>query len=456
MTYLPKSELVGVLAPYSINTRDIGKNWQDLGIITGGPAADSLSYIGGGIVIAANNTIGGIPDGHVWRSIDYGVTWSDLGIVTVGTALHRSVHIGNGIAIVTDFANNIFRSTNFGSSWTNVFVAPNFIQSIAYLGDNGVVLAVDGNTNLIRSTDFGATWVNNGPSQGAVFVTYLENGIVLIGLFANIGRSTDFGATFPTTIAVSPTFMFTCIYLGNGIVLIGDNNGHIFRSNDYGLTWSDEGVITGSAITIMLYVGDGVALLAENNGHIWRSENFGITWTDLGLKTAGGANPISFADISNGIVMFSSSLGHLHRSDVAYKRDEAEIEGCFIGVKTTKTVNTALPAGVATIIPFDIELIDTDSMHDNVINNSRFVAPFSGWYNLQVGIYATNLNLKEILKNGAPGIVQGIGGAVFPVETHFAEMINLTKGDFLELRLTSNAGGNCFLITTFGLSLIRV
>jgi len=93
MTHLPKSELVGVLAPYSINTRDIGQNWTDLGVIPS-PASGFLSsaYLGNGIVIA------GTSDNRVFKSVDYGVTWTDQGTVGASSTSYLS-YFGNGIVI---------------------------------------------------------------------------------------------------------------------------------------------------------------------------------------------------------------------------------------------------------------------------------------------------------------------------------------------------------------------
>jgi len=141
-----KSQLCGVLAPYSINYKDVGGNiglvnsgWADLGAISTGFVL-TTSYFGNGIAIAGDLA------GHICRSIDYGKSWLDLGDIAGVNSVRTSSYIGNGIAIFGDTAGHIWRSTDFGVTWTDLgaIVGAVTVRSSQYLGNGIVIVGTSG------------------------------------------------------------------------------------------------------------------------------------------------------------------------------------------------------------------------------------------------------------------------------------------------------------------------
>ncbi len=321
------SESAGVLSPSSINPNDIGKNWQDLGVITG-DGIYSVSYLGSGIAIFTTNT------GHVWRSSDHGKTWTDLGVITSPTFSRSSANIGDGIAVVGDDNGNIFRTTDFGITWAQVIATGNTIRSLVYIGSNGVVIAGDSAGNIIRSADYGVTWplgivVTVNP---ILVAKYLDNDIVLVGdNSGNIFRSTNITGGLPSfTNVVTIGIPLTIVYLGNGVVIIGCLDGHAWRSIDSGLNWTDLGKITPgvgpfTSVSSSSYVGNGVVVIGTGIGvvasTIMRSTDYGLTWSDLGI--ASGVGILASSYLNNGITIFGNLSGKIFHSDVSYKIDEA-------------------------------------------------------------------------------------------------------------------------------------
>lgn len=335
MTHLPKAELVGVLAPYSINSRDVGMNWKDLGVIPS-PAAGilSLAYLGNGIVIAG-------ADNKVFKSVDYGITWTDQGAVGASSTSFLS-YFGNGIVILIDGAlgNQIFRSTDFGSTWISLglFGAVVLADPI-YLGNNiGLIgSAVSGaGGHIWYSSNNGATWADLGAiSVGGTFagniftLQYLENGIAIFGdSNGRIWRSTNFGAAWTSFVSVSGSTVNGLIYIGRGIVLAGDGNAHIFRSIDYGVTWSDLGQIGATpavGIGAFAYFGNGIIVAQHTNlapGSTFTSMDYGLTWPGGSFSTS---NIQTTSYLGNGIGIFGDGTGHIFRSDIAYKLDESQV-----------------------------------------------------------------------------------------------------------------------------------
>ncbi len=351
MTYLPKSELVGVLAPYSINTKDIGVNWLDFGVII--PATiRTISYQGGGIVIAGGGS-------YIGRSVDYGKTWTNIfpAGIPAAIAIVSSVYVGSGIGLAGDGIGHIFRSTDYGVNWDlaggarTIANAPN-VASLAYIGDGIAVAgtgpaAVTGNS-IFRSTDFGLNFIAQvyGPvANGIGTITYLENGIAIAGDDGgNIHRSADFGATWAPIAGnpITPDVILSSAYLGKGIVLFGTSTGNIFCSLDYGLTFPitlASGLAQAYSIT---YIGNGNVIVAGfdgANGRIARNSNFtlGVPFTLLSTPSAVGPLFASaYAD--NGVVLAGGA--HIWRSDVSYKTNEATsvVDPSIISTTTSITV----------------------------------------------------------------------------------------------------------------------
>lgn len=121
--------------------------------------------------------------------------------------------------------------------------------------------------------------------------------------------------------------------------------------------------------------------------------------------------------------------------------------GCLIGLSADLT---AVNASSGYFIPFDAESYDTDSIHDNVTNNTRMTVP-SGWSWARVGakIYA-NLITDEALCSlsirhfNSSGVEQSRRGTpVFGSDTSSAGeygcqgtscAIQVSAGDYFEVR----------------------
>ncbi len=330
MTHLPKSELVGVLSPSSINTRDIGTKWYDIGAVLN---ANFFTYLGNGIVIAGNGA------GRIYRSTNYGNRWTDTGSISAGNFL-CATYLGNGIVIACDSIGHVWRNTNFGNNGTSgsptgewvdqgAIAGAITINTISYLG-NGVVIFGTNDNHIFRHTDYGDTavsiWSDLGPitASSINISVYLENGIALVHTSTRVWRSIDYGLTW-VQLASNPIIAGNkFVYCGNGIVIAtgGAATIEISRSNDYGLTWTalpDFGLVMRGCE----YLGNGIVTVGASDGHIYRSIDYGLTFTDVATISANFIKKSVY--MNNGVVLVSDSTGEFFRSEVSYKTDESQV-----------------------------------------------------------------------------------------------------------------------------------
>lgn len=125
-----------------------------------------------------------------------------------------------------------------------------------------------------------------------------------------------------------------------------------------------------------------------------------------------------------------------------------------VGCKLTSSVNVSIPNGSWTVHPFNSEVWDTDSMHDNVVNNSRITITKSGKYHVGACIawqaaYGTWRGMY--FRKGGSTIVHyefwpfyyspSIGnGTIHQHHTHCT--LDLVAGEYLELLVYQSYSGN--------------
>lgn len=325
-----KSQSVGTLSPYAINPNDSGKSWSDLGAISP-TILRGATYIGNGRAIIGDN------NGHIWRTTDFGLSWSDEGIVTVvgtpSTSIFTSFYAGNGILFIGDSNRHLFWSNDYGKTWIFVSTRAAPIFCSAYLGNGIAIVGLD-NGQIVRITGISlgfpgfAGFVVSGVAINTI--SYLDNGIIIIGdNNGHIWRSTTFG-TFGSWVdlgAISVGAILGSVDLGNGVALVSNGTGHVFRSVDFGLNWVDLGVKSngGSAIQTLQYLGNGIVIFGDFNGHVFKSTDVGLTWTDVGSGGAAISGTVirTIAYLSNGVTVFGDNNGHIFRNELSFKIDEA-------------------------------------------------------------------------------------------------------------------------------------
>jgi photosystem II stability/assembly factor-like uncharacterized protein len=148
-------------------------------------------------------------------SPDFGSTWNVVSTVTgFGTPCDIEVFPdSSNLILIGDNGTGIFRSSNFGVSWSQVFATGGEIPTIGMQkNSSGIAWATrwGGGGGFLKSTDYGKTWQTisyfNGLNMWGVDISPQDSNFVVTGQYSGnkIYISKDFGQTWiPTTIAGS-------------------------------------------------------------------------------------------------------------------------------------------------------------------------------------------------------------------------------------------------------------
>jgi hypothetical protein len=237
-------------------------------------ASIRIQSAGGGRMRLGGIKGGGIPRStpastaytYVWVDRGQGPrTWGDVS----GSGAITSNALGDKLAAVV-YDGNVWRSTDYGVSWTeNTIspVAPKKWSSIASNGDGTKLYATVGKTprnmgtsaDIWRSSDSGGTWVSKdtpgGQNQAWLSVATNEDGSAVVACSTQTNTGVPAG-------------------------------GRIWRSLNSGVNWSDVtsgGSNTWRAVTSS-YDGSPTAntkfAVTVYGGNIWTSANTGTTWVE--------------------------------------------------------------------------------------------------------------------------------------------------------------------------------
>jgi photosystem II stability/assembly factor-like uncharacterized protein len=207
-------------------------------------------------------------DGRSWLVVDHGLLSDQIFAFAFDT-----------LGTVVAGGDQIYRSTDNGDSWTQVYTLypPNTVTAMC-TSKAGVIYAATSNVWCLRTTDAGLHWdVMQGPSSltsiRALAVDSRGN-LYVGGLKSGIFRSTNNGITWNQTTQLAYHVNALAVTPKDNIVA-GTDFGGLFTSSDAGDTWSGHGLIrTFNAIA----VDPSYGIFAGTTDGMWHSTDEGQTW----------------------------------------------------------------------------------------------------------------------------------------------------------------------------------
>lgn len=194
---------------------------------------------------------------------------------------------------------SIYRSINFGSTWTKVTDVGSGGSSISCSSDGQFIYTNShnnsvGDSNLLYSSDYGVNWSSSvGYTYGTIRSVatngtgryVLTTSVYVINTQDILYVSNDYGATF-TQYYLGPSFITSCAVSLTGDIMVSIGRGYdyqssfeIYKSNDYGVNWTKKLTIpTGITMNQIAMSNSGQYMTAVGK-RFYNSSDYGETWT---------------------------------------------------------------------------------------------------------------------------------------------------------------------------------
>lgn len=219
-------------------------------------------------------------DAGLYTSTNNGSNWKLEEMIGLQAEIASVFTLPGGVILVGTRGQGIFRSTNDGATWSNVWLSNrNSAMSFAK-ADTSLIFLGSYQDGLYRTSDEGRTWAKAGlGSNSAIGLTYTSQRVLLAASDSGVFRSTDKGETWSfillgaevQSIAQAPNEILFATTFGLGI----------FRSTDQGISWDK--LKSGVSPEYFGAVGvdsTGRIFVAAQDGIIYSTDS-GDSWSRL-------------------------------------------------------------------------------------------------------------------------------------------------------------------------------
>lgn len=257
-----------------------------------------------------------------------------------------------------------------------------------------------------------------------------------------------------TTTSVTRTFEIYDNYSMNGWFPVNWTSGTSLGT-DVMLDLTDPNVVQGYATDdgsfsalrngeIVNVTTPNNVFMTENNSFLQGVQTDGTTIRNLiGLNNF---NNIVVGSTARQLVLLSLGLGPQF-FDGAIFHDIFHAGYVQPQVRAFHNVSQSIPNAVATALLFNSERWDTDTMHDNVTNNSRLTANTDGLYQIDFsGEWDTNATGQRqffLQVNGTTpiAVIRHDASGASTTQMNVSSQYQLSAGDFVEVFAFQNSGG---------------
>lgn len=263
--------------------------------------------------------IGSYYEYDIYRSGDNGIHWHSLNSGIFGV---RSITIKNLNTILVSTNDRIYRSTDRGISWTQVFATNLFSQAIDItFNQSGNFAAISDFAGIFYlSTDEGITWdsVSTLPYSRARKIYSYSYGDYLVGSYG-VFRSSDEGQTWLQLDGFQGSGVVRSIAKSGNSFYAGTYFTGVFRSTDSGNNWfqSSNG-INHSTVSLLSKDYDGNIYAVSVQAGLSSTTDNGENWEILSAMStlnslSASPNGYLFGGIGSattGVILRSSDSGH--------------------------------------------------------------------------------------------------------------------------------------------------
>ena len=263
-------------------TTNAGASWTT-GFIGSGFGSNQIFFVDTLIGYFTSN------NGRVFKSIDGGATWPTVQVLATSANADGIFFLDASTGFVTA-GPLIFKTTNGGTNWTQVFSGSGGYDDI-FFSDSNNGWACNSIGQVARTTNGGTSWTVQQLAVGNVFrhIHFSDpNNGFLVGGSNRIYKTSDGGANWLSSTGVLDLTLVESVFmLSTSMILIGGNAGaanlRILKSADGGF----------GPQSILLGVGIGAGSLTSSedspSGHKIRSILSGVFLIGADLDLSGSA-----------------------------------------------------------------------------------------------------------------------------------------------------------------------
>jgi cytoskeletal protein CcmA (bactofilin family) len=347
-----------------------------------------------------------IPDlGYTLLSVDYGSTWTNITTIP-GIQYAASMSPDGRYMLLSNNDKEIYRSTNYGTSWTKIYTIGDGTIYNACVSTTGQVItmyAIVGSAGqFYYSVNGGSTFTaidisgnvsiqsNMAMSADGTYVLFGNNaGLLYKGVLS--------GSTYTLT---SQNISATNVAMSsNGSKMYYTSSNTIYKSTDYGSTWSPLTTTDVSGSTIYAnYLacssdGQTIVTTSYSSQPVWVSTNGGSTFA----KTA--TNPANL-NWYNGIALSGDGKYFLGATNFGYYLTSTS--SSFVEVNGNVTIDNCLTVGntlSAAVLEVDQIVINTEVLGNlNLVGNETISGTLSVSGNSAFGnVQASTVNVTSNL-----------------------------------------------------------
>ncbi len=303
-----------------LKSTDGGSTWTDQTIPASASDLDRIHAFNADSAFAMSNS----NDGYIFSTTDGGTTWNTINAPFPGPGIslrqYDCVGLPNGTAYIAGYHGTVFKSTDYGVSWTNVAnifgALYKIFYSIGAIGDH--IWCGDSNGRIYYSSDAGANWDTLAFSTTTT-VEYIkafdDNHVYFYCTYAQLFESSDAGQTFNPLIPWPNLSWWDMVTTSNKVFIGSISGGEITVSEDDGQNWSHPVTpVPGQmgAINDVFFLDDNTGFFSGGDGMIGKTTDAGQSWslkpTSYGFGTNKTYNFIYFIDANNGLAGGSSGI----------------------------------------------------------------------------------------------------------------------------------------------------
>ena len=405
---------------------DHGLNWST--VYSGSEHLMSFEF-------SNNNIYFGYAQG-ILKSTNGGLSWTHINVVGSGNCKDLEIDVLNNIYFVSGSnGSGVFRSTNDGTTWDNLWF--NNILPISIETDSSEYIYLGTQDGIYISTDFGQSWFESSlgiQNRIILYTKRITNNSLLCGTWEGVYNSSDNGTSW-NLIGIPESEVVSLFFGPQNKLLAGISSGGIFISNDRGNNWIGSGLaeIKINSIEVnsnnIIYAG-GVQLTMGNNNNLFSSSDFGINWAPLSQSFAeiskiliNSQNFIFIATYGSGVYRSTdngltweeknSGLTSYFINAIAFNSNNEIFAGTdYYGIcKSTDAGNTWQQIGLPDCSIYDIEINSVDEIYISICQYYQMYTIYKStdngvtWVEFNSGI--PNYPVRILTKNDKDEIFAG-------------------------------------------------